>query len=233
MNEEINIISVGGSLIVPNEINLIFLDKFRNFILQETEKGRRFVIIAGGGWTAREYQNAAKNMGKPTDFDLDMLGIHATRINAFLLKTVLSDLAHPEIILNPSDKIDFEEKVLIAAEENPGAEATSDYGAVKIAEYIGTKTIINLTNVNYVFDKNPKDYPDAKPIRKMNWERFFEILPKDWNSGDHAPFGPKAAKEAREKGVDVVIIGGGNLGELSKFLDGEKFEGTLISDKTN
>jgi len=63
---------------------------------KEVNEGYRFVVVAGGGWTAREYQNAARNLGKPTELDLDMLGIHATRINAFLLKTVLGNLAHPK-----------------------------------------------------------------------------------------------------------------------------------------
>lgn len=231
MDNEISVISVGGSLIVPNEINLLFLEKFKDFITQETEKGRRFVIVAGGGWTAREYQNTARNMGKPTEHDLDMLGIHATRINAFLLKTILSDLAHPEVILNPPGEVEFNEKVLVAAEENPGAGATSDYGAVKMAEHVGAEKIINLTNVNYVFDKNPNDYPDAKPIKEMDWDEFFNILPEDWESGGHAPFGPEAAKIAKEKGFEVAVISGSNIAELSKYLEGKNFDGTLIKQK--
>lgn len=227
MDDKIIVISLGGSLIVPNEINLIFLEKFREFVTQETDKGRRFVIVAGGGWTCREYQNAARNMGKPTEFELDMLGIHATRINAFLLKTVLADLAHPEVILNPSGKVEFSEKILIAAEENPGAGATSDYGAVKMAEFVGARKIVNLTNINYVYDKDPK-YPDAQPIKEMSWDKFLNIVPEELEPGDHVPFGPEAAKIAKEKGFEVAVISGSNLAETVKFMDGEKFDGTLI-----
>ena len=229
MKNKTAVISVGGSLIVPNEIDLVFLKKFRDFIEKEINEGYRFVIVAGGGWTAREYQNAARNLGKPTELDLDMLGIHATRINAFLLKTVLGNLAHPKIILNPPGEIKFTEKILIAAEENPGAGATSDYGAVKMAEYIGTTKILNLTNIRYVYNKNPLKFPDAFPIKKMTWQEFKEILSDDWESGGHAPFGPVAAEEARKKGFEVAIIGGNDLAEAKAYLDGGNFEGTLIS----
>jgi uridylate kinase len=230
MKNKIIVMSVGGSLIVPNEIDTDFLEKFKLFIKKQTDKGWRFVIVAGGGWTAREYQKAAKKIGNPTEFDLDILGIHGTRINAFLLKTLFTDIAHQEVILNPSGKISFSEKILIAAEENPGADTTSDYGAVKMAEYIGTDKIINLTNIDYVYDKNPKEYSDAKPIKKMTWLEFFNVLPKDWESGGHAPFGPKASKEANDKNLEVIIINGHKLDELEKCLNGDDFIGTIIKN---
>ncbi len=229
-NKKIAVISVGGSLIVPEEINTNFLNKFKQFIENQIKNNWRFIIVAGGGWTAREYQNAARAFGKPSSMDLDMLGIHATRINAFLLKTLLSDFAHDEVVLNPPGKIKFEEKVLVAAEENPGAKATSDYGAVKMAEYAGTDKIINLTNVDYVYDKNPKDYPDAKPLKKITWEEFFKVLPEDWESGGHAPFGPAASKEADKKNLEVVIVNGDNLEELEKYLNNKNFKGTIIKN---
>ncbi len=54
------VVSVGGSLIVPEGIDTEFLKRFRELILRKAAKGYAFSIIAGGGSTAREYQEAAR-----------------------------------------------------------------------------------------------------------------------------------------------------------------------------
>ncbi|MDX8400245.1 MAG: hypothetical protein R8K20_08345, partial [Gallionellaceae bacterium] len=83
------VISLGGSIIVPNgSIDVGYLKKFKKFIESRVKKGDSFVIITGGGGVAREYQRAARSVTDLTRDDLDWLGIHATRINAHLLRTI-------------------------------------------------------------------------------------------------------------------------------------------------
>ncbi len=101
MKKEIIIISLGGSLIVPNEIDFNFLKNFRKLILKYLKKEKRFIIISGGGKTARNYQNAISKVVKITKEDLDWIGIHSTRLNAHLLRTIFRDWAYPKIITNP------------------------------------------------------------------------------------------------------------------------------------
>src|SRR4030042_4066994 len=94
---EYAIIALGGSLVVPEEIDVPFLKKFRSLIISHL-KSRKFIIIVGGGRTCRKYQKAAKELTKQTQENLDWLGIHSTRLNAHLLRTVFRDFAHPAII---------------------------------------------------------------------------------------------------------------------------------------
>ena len=89
------IISLGGSLIAPPEgIDAAFLKKFKAMIARRVAKGDRFVLICGGGATARRYQAAARAVGQLSREDVDWIGIHATRLNAHLLRTVFKKLAH-------------------------------------------------------------------------------------------------------------------------------------------
>ena len=88
------VMSVGGSLIVPDQIDTNFLSNLKNLITKETAKGRRFIIIAGGGRTARRYQDAASAVSELKNEDLDWLGLHATRLNGHLLLTIFRDLAY-------------------------------------------------------------------------------------------------------------------------------------------
>src|SRR5690348_3163859 len=96
------VMSIGGSLIVPNGgINTVFLQKLNSFIRKQLadHKDRQFFLVAGGGGTARQYRDAGRDViGKLTDEDLDWLGIHATRLNAHLVRTIFHDVAHPNII---------------------------------------------------------------------------------------------------------------------------------------
>ena len=60
-NKKIVVISLGGSIIAPPEgIDIKFLQNFKKLILSFVKKGMRFIIVCGGGSTARRYQAAAK-----------------------------------------------------------------------------------------------------------------------------------------------------------------------------
>jgi len=156
------IISLGGSLIVPSEIDTDFLKNFRELIISYLDK-YRFILITGGGKTCRNYQESAKSVVELNAEALDWLGIEATKLNAHLLKTILNDIAHSEVSHDPTKKVDFD-KVLIASGWKPGW--STDYDAVLFAETNGAQTVINMTNVDYLYDKNPKEFSDAKVIEK-------------------------------------------------------------------
>ena len=118
MKKETIIISLGGSIIVPGSIDYKFLKEFRKLIKSYLRK-YKFAIITGGGKTARNYIDAADKSFKITDEDKDWLGIHATRLNAHLVRTIFRDVAKPKIVRNPTKKVKFD-KVLIGAGWRPG-----------------------------------------------------------------------------------------------------------------
>ncbi|MCK4429534.1 MAG: UMP kinase [Candidatus Aenigmarchaeota archaeon] len=222
--KEIIVISVGGSLIVPDFIDSDFLREFRKVILKQNN---RFIIISGGGKTARKYQEAAKKVIELTREDLDWLGIHGTRLNAHLIRTVFKEEAHPKIIKNPNEKVEFNKKILVASGWKPGF--STDYDAVLLAKNFGIKKLINLTNVDYVYDKDPNKFEEAKPIKEISWKDFRELLPKEWNPGLNTPFDPVAAKEGEKLGLEVVTLNGKNMKNFEDYLNGKEFIGTKIN----
>lgn len=227
-NETI-VMSVGGSLIVPDQIDTDFLKGLKIFINEEISAGRRFIIIAGGGKTARRYQDAASEVTDLENEDLDWIGLHATRLNGHLLRTIFRDVAHPGIIKNPDDILDVpkEAKVVIAAGYRPGA--STDLRAVQIANLVKASKVINLSNIDYVYTDDPRTNPEAKMLEDVSWSEFRALIPKDWDPGMSAPFDPIAAKEADEKGIEVAVINGNKTDALTNYLNGLKFIGTKIS----
>jgi uridylate kinase len=225
------VISVGGSLIVPNGgINSKFLQKLNKIIREELtkNKNRQFFLVVGGGMTTRHYQAAAGDVIKHrlTEDDLDWLGIHATRLNAHLVRTIFRDIAHPAIIDDYSFIRKVGEAVVVGAGWKPGW--STDYDAVLICEDYGPRKIINLSNISKVYDKDPNKYKDAKPFDKISWKELRELVGDKWTPGMHVPFDPIAAKKAQELNVKVVVMNGDNFENLKSYFNGEKFVGTVI-----
>lgn len=223
------VMSVGGSLIVPDQIDTAFLNSFKSFIETTVSEGnRRFIIIAGGGRTARRYQDAANATHSLEKDDVDWLGIHATRLNGHLLRTIFKDIAHPVMITNPDEILDVPKnvQVIIAAGYRPGA--STDLRAIQIAERVEAKKVVNLSNIDYVYTADPRTNHEATPIKDINWSEFRKLIPDEWDPGLSSPFDPMAAREAEIKGIEVACINGGNIEELKKYLDNQEFIGTLI-----
>ncbi|MDA3839942.1 MAG: UMP kinase [Patescibacteria group bacterium] len=225
------ILSLGGSLIVP-EIGIIdwkFLKAFRTLILARIKKGEKFFIISGGGATARNYIQAADRIVKTSDNDRDWLGIHATRLNAHLLRTIFRDVAQASIIKNPSFKLQVKKKVVIAGGWKPGW--STDYVATLIAQEYEIEKIINLSNIDYVYTQDPKENPNAQKIEEIDWTNFQKIVGKKWSPGLNAPFDPIASQKCNQLNLEVSILNGKNIKNLIKYFEGDKFKGTIIKNK--
>lgn len=223
------VISVGGSLIVPEEIDTQFIANLKEVLeVHMSYHGRRFIIITGGGRTARKYQTAVEQFIDLNMQDLDWIGIYATRLNGNLLRTIFKEHAYRQMITNPDEILDVPEdfKLVVAAGYRPGA--STDLRAVQIAERINAQKVVNLTNTDYIFTTDPKENPDAERIETITWDAFRKLIPERWDPGLNAPFDPIASKEAQEAGIEVASINGNNLESLSSYLEGEDFTGTRI-----
>jgi len=228
MHKNTYIISLGGSLIVPKKgIDYNFLNYFHNFILKRIKEGNKFFIITGGGRTARNYIEAASKVVKVEDEDSDWLGIHSTRLNGHLIRTIFRNLAYPKIIKNPKLKISINKSIIVAGGWRPGR--STDYMATLLAQKYKIKTIINLSNIDYVYDSDPKINKNAKKYEKISWLNFRKIVGNKWDPGLSAPFDPVASKKCEKLGLEVVILNGNDFNNLEKYFKGRKFKGTIIS----
>ncbi|MCK5416368.1 UMP kinase [Candidatus Parcubacteria bacterium] len=221
------IISLGGSLIVTNKgINCSYLKNFKKLILSQLKKGNKFFIIAGGGITARNYIVAADKITNVTDDDRDWLGIHSTRLNAHLIKMIFKKEAHREIIKNPTYQMSTNKKIIISGGWKPGW--STDYVATMIAQEYEIPTIINLSNIDYAYDKDPNKFKDAKKITDTTWKDFRKIVGNKWVPGLNAPFDPIASRKGSQLKLKVIITNGKKLKNLEKIFNNEKYSGTTI-----
>lgn len=222
------VISLGGSLIVPDQIDTGYLKKFKQLIVSQTKRGNRFIISPGGGRTCRNYQAALKQIGKASAQDLDLIGLQTNKFHAQLLRLIFKSLSEPEIAQDPNRRVPFRKPVLIGAGGwKPGR--SSDDFAVRLAKVYQAKTVINLSNIDYVYTKDPKKFQQAKKIKQISWQNFRNLIGDKWDPGKNVPFDPTAAKFAEKNNITVVITNGHNLPNLKNIFMGWSIEGTIIS----
>ncbi len=227
MTKKSLIISLGGSLIVPGQkIDTIFLKKFRKLVLKLLNAGFRIAIITGGGKTSKRYNLAAQKITKIKESDLDWLGIAATELNAELVRVILSKYAYQKVINDPNKKIRTKKRLIIASGWKPGS--SSDRAAVLWAKNLKAQTVINLTDVDFVYDKDPDKFPDAKPLKQISWSDFRKIVGNKWSPRGSWPFGPVGSRLAQKLKLKVIILNGRKIRNLENCLRGKEFRGTTV-----
>ncbi|MBS3175879.1 UMP kinase [Candidatus Woesearchaeota archaeon] len=217
------VISLGGSMVVPEKVNVDFLRKFADLVKNYAKKSR-VVIICGGGATARTYQNAARELSCATE-DLDWIGTRATILNAELVRSLFGKSAYEKVVTNPTEKIKTKKHIIVGSGWKPGF--SSDMDAVLIAENLKIKTLINLTNIDYVYDKDPKKFSNANPFKKMSWQQLQKLVGTSWTPGANVPFDPVATKRATKAKLTLYIIKG-EIENLKNILEKKVWKGTII-----
>ncbi len=209
---------------MPKEIDVDYLKKFRKVIISLLPK-YIFIIVCGGGKICRDYINASKQIIKNKNIVYDKLGIKVTEVNAELVKSIFTEHVYPEVHSDYNKKVNFKQ-ILIGSGFKPGT--STDFDAVMFAELYNAKTIINMSNIEYVYTKDPKKYKDVKKIKNISWKNFRKIVGNKWKAGMNLPFDPVASQKAEKLKLRVIILNGRNLDNFKDCLKEKKFEGTII-----
>lgn len=219
------VISLGGSVVHPDGIDTAYIAEFETFIRSFVKKGYKFIIVVGGGRLARNFQAAAKELTKVTDYDSDWLGIHATRLNAQLLRTVFEDICDHVVIDNQQKIGRMRHPVVFGAGWRPGW--STDYVAVSIAHAHGAP-VINMGTADHVYSRDPKKYKNAKKFENLSWKEYRKLIPRAWKPGLGTPMDPVAASLAEQSKLPAYIIDGRDLKNLANLLLCKPWKGTTL-----
>ena len=117
---------------------------------------------------------------------------------------------------------------MVASGWKPGR--STDYCATLLCEDYDVRSVVNLSNIAQVCDKDPKKFPDAKPIKNISWTEFRKLTGDVWSPGMNAPFDPIAAMKAQELGVKVAIMSGSDFDNVKNYFEGKEFVGTIVEE---
>lgn len=222
------VFSLGGSLIIPDQIDFKYIHKFVKFI-KNLSKKNKIVVVCGGGAVARKYINALIKQKVSKDL-LSMAGIESTRLNATLISGMLKSLDPiPESLSEVKTALKTKNLVVTGA-LGSRSNMTTDGNAADIAVAIKAKYFINLTDVDGLYDKNPKQYKNALLIPFITFKEFNKIISKiKFKAGQHFVLDQSASKIILENDVDTAILNGKNIKNIKNFFSGKHFVGTIIS----
>ncbi len=227
--ENIKVLSVGGSIVAPDKVDVNFIKKFRQAVLDylNEDPDRKLVFVVGGGGPARSYQKAYREIvEKPNTDSQDWIGIMATRLNGELLRGVFIDECPDPVVTNPTSVKKFGGRILVAAGWKPGFSTDND--SVLLAENLGADTVINLSNIKKVYSADPKLDPNAVPLDCISWAEMRKLVGDKWVPGVNVPFDPVATKKASELKLKVITAAGNDIENMKKILVGSDFIGTTI-----
>ena len=223
--KDVWVISLGGSRIVPDDVDDKFLLDFKKLI--DSHRDKKFVVVTGGGSSARRYISALRKLGKNNKAQ-SMEGIAITRLHAGFMSRFFGKEANEDLPMNMVKVKGLLKKnrVVFCGALRWRAKNTSDGTAAKVAGFLGCP-FINLTNVKGLYSSNPKKNKNAKFIGKISWKEFLKIAGKiKYEAGQHFVLDLVAAKEIKEKRIVTYIVG--SLKSLDSVLKGKRVVGTVI-----
>lgn len=216
------VLKIGGSLLYGDDgrlkTNTIreYASVVRDFFL----KGNRIALVVGGGKAAREFVTAARELGA-NESQCDWLGIKMARHNAELMIVALGESAYPSV---PETLEEFEralcsDRIVVMGGLTPG-QSTNAVAALT-AEVMGAEKLLNATNVDGVFDRNPRE-PGAKILHTLSVEELNSILTHTGvRAGEYELFDPVAIRIIARSRIRTVIFNGTVIENLRRALAGE------------
>ncbi len=228
MKKEVIVLSLGGSLIIPGDINVKYLKNLKKVLLKNTKK-HKFVVVCGGGSLARKYISAIRGVNGSEKFQ-SFSGISATRTNARFMSYFFNQEQEQGIphTLETLEKYLKKRDIVFCGALEYKPDQTSDSTSAQLAKHFGS-IFINLSNTFGLFTKDPLKYKDAVHIPKISWKDFDKIVSAmKFKPGQHFVLDQKASRIIMKNKISTYLLGP-KAEHLDKLLKGKKFKGTLIS----
>ncbi len=231
-----SVIKIGGSLLFT-ENKKIDKEKIQNFcrIFKNVKYSGSHVIVCGGGKIAREYINAVRSF-HGNEALCDTFGIDLSRINSKLIISSFQDFAYP-LVPKSIDELSTAllfGKIIVMGGLQPGQSTTSV--ALEVAEFIGAEELVILTDVEGIYDKDPKKFDNAKLLRSLTYAELQEIIIKSSGdtqatAGEYRIFDAVSLQILKRSRIKIRVMSGKDLKEFEKYCKGEKdIFCTIISD---
>lgn len=226
---KIFVLSLGGSVLVKEKLNTSQIGKICHLVDNLRREGYRFVLVIGGGKTARDYVAAARALGA-NNFALDEIGIATSRLNAKLVIQALENPVHEVMVdVNQAGPALERNAVPVYGGLIPGF--TTDTVAALLSEVLGA-TFINLSNVDGIYSADPKENPEAKFYSTLTHEELLKIISRSTglgaNPSQNVILDLPCALVLKRSNVKTVVMSAEDIDNLENAIRGRDFKGTIV-----
>jgi uridylate kinase len=221
------VISLGGSIIIPDDRDGAFLHHFASMLGPLTDD-REIFVVCGGGRIARYYITTGRELGAEEE-QLDELGIEVTRLNARLLQLALRGLAHDAVphTIEETASQGCRGRVAVMGGTTPGH--TTDGVSAALAEKVGASRIVNATSVDGVYTSDPHKFADSVKYERLTFDELDGMMNKGKHgAGNSHVFDPLGAEIVKRCRIPILVVDGRDLEEMRNAILGRKIRGTVI-----
>lgn len=219
---------MGGSILIGEQPRVDVIKAVGKKLEALHQEGHRLVLVCGGGVVVRHYVNAMRELGA-NNFEMDIVGINLTRVNAQLLIQAIPS-AHVDVLTAVRDAQSVLDtgKIPIFGGLMPGF--TTDSVGALIAEYLGAE-FVNLTNIDGIYDSDPKKNPDAKRYETISYADLVQMISKGVSQpGQNVVLDLVCCMILQRSRIPAVVLDGKDLENLEAFVKGKPFKGTKVRD---
>jgi uridylate kinase len=222
------VVSIGGSVLLTGDQDAKYLEDLGDLLRRI---GRRFplAVTTGGGRTAREYIRLGRELDL-TEVELDEIGIEVTRLHARILAARIGPPtpAHPATSLREAVHELTRVSPVVLGGTEPGH--TTDAVAALLGVRMRAVRVVNATNVDGLYDRDPRVYSGAKRISKISWPEFRARVhgTTTGEPGENFLFDRLGADALARAQIPLAIVQGRDLSSLEAALTGRRFDGTQV-----
>jgi uridylate kinase len=221
------VLSIGGSAVVPGgKPNIALLKAMTGMMCQSKHN---FGVVVGGGPPSRAYAEATRKLGG-SEFDADEIAIMSTMQNAKLMAAALGGCAPSEPIKDFRMAREYARryKAVVMGGTIPGI--TTDTDCVLLAEAIGAKRLVNVSNVAGIYDSDPGKNKKAKKFDFMSYEELISLaMASDKRmAGTNFVFDLLACKLIARSKIEAHFVGWKSMTDVRNAIEGKRHGGTVV-----
>jgi uridylate kinase len=215
-----------GGFLFPSKLNATKIQRYIKTLRKLAEKGDRLLVVTGGGENARRYINVARKAGVD-ESTCDQIGIEISRLNAYLLISLLGNSAYSALPTTIRDvkRLFQSGKIVVMGGLTPG-HSTTAVGAIA-AEAIKADRYIISSDVDGIYTTDPKLHRNAKKLEEVTTTQILKMIANKqlWAGSYQLDF--VALKIIERSRIPTYFIDGRNTSNLLRVVGGEKI-GTYI-----
>jgi len=220
------VVRIGGS-VVASPPNSVLIGKYVDLLKDLKGQGHEVVTVVGGGALARDFIRVAGKLGLD-ETNRDWIAIYVSRLFAHLFVMRLEDAGCGTVPVSLDEAVACLKrgKIVVMGGLKPGM--TTDTVAAMIGEKMDADFLVKASDVDGIFTKDPKKYPDARKIDELGLEDLTQLFEENRHkAGIHQILDPEAVKILRKGRMKMIVVNGFKPENVLSAVKGEKV-GTTI-----
>jgi uridylate kinase len=220
------VVRIGGS-VVASPPNSVLIGKYADLLKNLRKQGHEVIAVVGGGTLARDFIRVARELGLD-EADRDWAAIYVSRLFAQLFVMRLGEAGCGTVPVSLDEAVACLKrgKIVVMGGLKPGM--TTDTVAAMMGEKVNADLLVKASDVDGIFTKDPKKYPDAEKIDELRFKDLARLFEENRHkAGIHQILDPEAVKILEKGDMKMVVVNGFKPENVLLAVKGEKV-GTTI-----